>query len=294
MTTTETQLIADALWGIAAAITESKPKPVEYHVTQNITDEEIADGEAIAFALRGSEPIVMPKTDQEIEKELEALPVGAYAVLDHPVEIGGMAYIAEGEFARRFERTGFLTDFAVPNGKGAGGKWWLHATHLRQLGLTAADFEVPQDESLSRPLADWEEELLAGSEPEGEDVVNEPSHYTQEDGLECIDFAFDLTGPWFSVVRYVWRCMDKGNPVQDLNKALRYIDIAEEKGLDKPGNPERTQVLSDLWWDAAAGSVEEQRYLTLTSIFEEGDDVDDTRHQIKELLTFFQEGDAPS
>ena len=101
----------------------------------------------------------------------------------------------------------------------------------------------------------------------GEDVVREPSHYRQEDGLECIDFNYDLTGPWFSVVRYVWRCMDKGNPVQDLEKALRYIEIADEKELEKPADEERAAVFRTLWLHESDNPLLEQRYFTLYAIF---------------------------
>lgn len=168
---TDGELIADALWGIAAAIAESR-KPEKIETVMNFTDEDIADGESIRDAMRA-----------------------------------------------------FVTD--AP-------------------GAIAGDFS---------PEA-W-----------GEDVVREPSHYRQEDGLECIDFNYDLTGPWFSVVRYVWRCMDKGNPVQDLEKALRYIEIAEEKELKKPADEERAAVFRTLWLHENENPLLEQRYFTLYSTF---------------------------
>lgn len=168
---TDGELIADALWGIAAAITESR-KPEKIEAVMNFTDEDIADGESIRDTMRA-----------------------------------------------------FVTD--AP-------------------GAIAGDFS---------PEA-W-----------GEDVVREPSHYRQEDGLECIDFNYDLTGPWFSVVRYVWRCMDKGNPVQDLEKAVRYIEIAEEKELEKPADEERAAVFRTLWLHEDENPLLEQRYFTLYATF---------------------------
>ena len=168
---TDGELIADALWGIAAAISESR-KPEKIEAVMNFTDEDIADGESIRDTMRA-----------------------------------------------------FVTD--AP-------------------GAIAGDFS---------PEA-W-----------GEDVVREPPHYRQEDGLECIDFSADLTGPWFSVVRYVWRCMDKGNPVQDLEKALRYIEIAEEKELKKPADEERAAVFRTLWLHENENPLLEQRYFTLYATF---------------------------
>lgn len=48
---TDGELIADALWGIAAAITESR-KPEKIEAVMNFTDEDIADGESIRDAMR--------------------------------------------------------------------------------------------------------------------------------------------------------------------------------------------------------------------------------------------------
>lgn len=61
------------------------------------------------------------------------------------------------------------------------------------------------------------------------DPVNSPSHYTKGD-VECIDgiksalskkeYRGYLRG---NALKYIWRCMDKGNAVQDLDKAVWYI-----------------------------------------------------------------------
>lgn len=63
-----------------------------------------------------------------------------------------------------------------------------------------------------------------------DDMVSRPSHYTQGN-VECIDaiqsalseqaFVGYLRG---NAMKYLWRCMDKGNMVQDLNKAQWYIN----------------------------------------------------------------------
>ena len=62
------------------------------------------------------------------------------------------------------------------------------------------------------------------------DAVNHPSHYTSGD-IECIDamkamlsreeFIGYLRGNAF---KYQWRLRHKGNPVEDLSKAERYLD----------------------------------------------------------------------
>lgn len=67
-----------------------------------------------------------------------------------------------------------------------------------------------------------------------DDGVNHPSHYNQG-SIECIDALISAHGRQavidFCICnahKYVWRCNDKGNPVQDLNKAQWYINKAIE------------------------------------------------------------------
>lgn len=64
-----------------------------------------------------------------------------------------------------------------------------------------------------------------------DDLVNHPSHYQSETGLEVIDvieaFTFNLTGieafDTANVIKYIcrWQCK---NGVQDLKKAAWYIE----------------------------------------------------------------------
>lgn len=62
--------------------------------------------------------------------------------------------------------------------------------------------------------------LLANS-----DSVNHPSHYKSATGLEVIDVieAFDLDRYLANVVKYVLRSPSKGNEVEDLKKAVWYL-----------------------------------------------------------------------
>ena len=54
------------------------------------------------------------------------------------------------------------------------------------------------------------------------DPVNHPGHYTQGP-FECIELAQHYDFCLGNAIKYVWRHMDKGYPVEDLNKALWYI-----------------------------------------------------------------------
>lgn len=66
--------------------------------------------------------------------------------------------------------------------------------------------------------------------PSEDDPVNHPTHYTSG-GIECLDaleasmtpieYAGFLKG---QVFKYIWRYRLKGKPVQDLRKALFYLD----------------------------------------------------------------------
>ena len=60
-------------------------------------------------------------------------------------------------------------------------------------------------------------------------AVNNPSHYTQDDGIECIDAiqAALTEEEWRGFLRgnclkYLWRYRHKGAPMEDLQKAEVY------------------------------------------------------------------------
>lgn len=55
------------------------------------------------------------------------------------------------------------------------------------------------------------------------DMVNHPPHYSAARfGVECIAFTELMPFCAGNAFKYVWRCEDKGSPVQDLEKALWY------------------------------------------------------------------------
>ena len=57
-----------------------------------------------------------------------------------------------------------------------------------------------------------------------------PSHYKKsETGYECIDFMELMNCPNLATAfKYVWRYRLKGKPLEDLNKALYYVDRESE------------------------------------------------------------------
>ena len=67
-------------------------------------------------------------------------------------------------------------------------------------------------------------------EERSNDLVNHPPHYTSKD-VECIDWIeMMLTPEEFkgylkgTVLKYVWRCEQKGKPIQDNSKAVWYLE----------------------------------------------------------------------
>lgn len=79
-------------------------------------------------------------------------------------------------------------------------------------------------------LAQWERELLAPVEtanPEPEvvvDMVNHPPHYTHYQGFEAIDIVEQLDYLTGTAVKYLLRAGHKDNELQDLDKAIFYIN----------------------------------------------------------------------
>lgn len=72
------------------------------------------------------------------------------------------------------------------------------------------------------------------------DLVKSPSHYTtQVDGIECWDIAQHMPGNLAHAFTYMWRYKDKGNPIQDLQKAIAWVEHEQNRldcwGIDNHG-----------------------------------------------------------
>lgn len=55
------------------------------------------------------------------------------------------------------------------------------------------------------------------------DEVNHPKHYTQLP-IECKDVIKYFDAPRGQAIKYIWRCEDKGKPIQDLRKAIFWLE----------------------------------------------------------------------
>jgi Protein of unknwon function (DUF3310) len=57
-----------------------------------------------------------------------------------------------------------------------------------------------------------------------EDTIN-PSHYRRHpSGIECIEVTRHMNFNTGNAIKYIWRYLDKGDPVENLKKAQWYID----------------------------------------------------------------------
>lgn len=54
--------------------------------------------------------------------------------------------------------------------------------------------------------------------------VNHPPHYQQVPGLECIEVVRHFNFNRGNAIKYIWRAGAKGNEVEDLKKAMWYIE----------------------------------------------------------------------
>ena len=79
---------------------------------------------------------------------------------------------------------------------------------------------------------DCQEEALACPTPVY-DMVNHPPHYkAHPSGIECIEITRHMNFNLGNAIKYLWRSGEKGNQVEDLKKALWYIED-EIKRLEK-------------------------------------------------------------
>jgi hypothetical protein len=60
-------------------------------------------------------------------------------------------------------------------------------------------------------------------DPPERDAIN-PAHYkSHPSGIECIEISKHLSGCLAQAFQYVWRCGQKDDPIQELNKAIWFL-----------------------------------------------------------------------
>ena len=77
------------------------------------------------------------------------------------------------------------------------------------------------------------------------DPVDHPSHYnTHPAGVECIDVVEHMTFNLGNAVKYLWRAGLKGNTVEDLRKAIWYINREIERHQKEAIKARSTETLA--------------------------------------------------
>lgn len=57
------------------------------------------------------------------------------------------------------------------------------------------------------------------------DLVNHPPHYTEHpSGVECIQITEHMNFNLGNAMKYIWRAGEKGEAIQDLEKARWYLN----------------------------------------------------------------------
>ena len=76
----------------------------------------------------------------------------------------------------------------------------------------------------------FEDEIRLYETLAGYDSVNNPSHYTSHpSGIECLDITRHMSFNLGNAVKYIWRCDLKKDAVEDLEKAVFYLNDEIEK-----------------------------------------------------------------
>jgi len=60
--------------------------------------------------------------------------------------------------------------------------------------------------------------------PKAPDMVNHPPHYVSPSGIECIDVVEHLSFCRGNAIKYLWRAGQKGDAIEDLRKAIFYVN----------------------------------------------------------------------
>jgi hypothetical protein len=62
------------------------------------------------------------------------------------------------------------------------------------------------------------------------DAVNHPPHYTSHpSGVETIEITKHMNFCLGNAIKYIMRCDLKGKPIEDLKKAIRYLECEIER-----------------------------------------------------------------
>jgi len=91
--------------------------------------------------------------------------------------------------------------------------------------MATNELEICTIHSYAFPKGSNCRDCIAEKKAKPHDMVNHPKHYTSHpSGVECIQITEHMGFNLGNAMKYVWRADEKGNDVEDLRKAVWYIN----------------------------------------------------------------------
>ncbi len=117
----------------------------------------------------------------------------------------------------------FTDDELMPAAESNPGRRLLNETKGLALGMDTYKAQEVMKAALT----------TSSTNPMHRPAVEHPAHYTNHpSGIECIEITKHMNFPLGNAIKYIWRAGLKGDPVEDLRKAIRYVEIEIERNED--------------------------------------------------------------
>ena len=114
-----------------------------------------------------------------------------------------------------------------------------HASEFEEQGIKYIVVPYGYFGEYSIYLSEPENDAKESTMPKKNDNVNHPSHY-ETNGIECIDAMVASQGAecvmnycLCNAFKYIWRCQHKGKRVEDIQKAVWYLNKWQELAEDE-------------------------------------------------------------
>lgn len=114
------------------------------------------------------------------------------------------------------------------------GGWWYACRACDEPKPQLGDWNVGIPRSAAATEA-WRAKAIANNQTVAVDMVNHPPHYTKHpSGIECIQVVEHMGFNLGNAIKYIWRADLKKDAVEDMKKAIFYINREIEKREVKP------------------------------------------------------------
>ena len=117
---------------------------------------------------------------------------------------------------------------------------WTQVTEeVKEVEATPAERLEASEKMNAQVVADFAYKVTQGKaklrkEKPKADMVNHPPHYTSHpSGVECIQITEHMSFNLGNALKYIWRADLKGSAVEDLEKAIFYINRELDKRRTK-------------------------------------------------------------